>query len=649
MNDDDAIAYFPPNDMACGLNVQNIPDFIKKHKTATTVNQAISFFNIARYIENKIFLTTWTKHFTDTLAANQNTYKSNALKFFGAITSRSLIKNARQTDVFLRKDFLLLLALSKCATRKKISGQAIESAIKQNAISIHDLLKNKYLVDNYRQNIKKIMLSNPGSAEILIRKYVIEIGDNDELFLPIFTQAEIDKLMLKYINFDHAHPDTLNVIYRFNDTNNLRVAPGIRLKAQKAREKMLKKLFNIHSAGHFGYKLDVGVSGEIPEIEGSRVESIDTMSTRLRFSEAWLMNNLDYPTLLNNLVHIMPLVSERIVIILADNPYYHGLTTSFFGVHGIRDYNPDMRFGYMNNLAIMSIRIYHLFLSKHEVRLERVIEWFFAKYLPEEFGITNFSVKLPVKASSFLEKCCSIFPVIDSVLHQYSAIGNDGAVDKSFADMMFSKPFSFTNSRNEHKYFQGNQNSDEFRRAMHILFSTQSRLTYLPKNKQQADNFVDLINENKIYYKLFEKYQKEVIKTAKKLKIVRQDRSGRLYLNYERVTPLTMIYREQAISYYNVDPNVQTSVKKLSKAKWLVESNKLFTDAEIKLFSYYLDNESFDDGVQLRNRYCHGRYSSMKNKEHIYNYYIGLMLLILVVIKINDDLCIENNFGKDSA
>ena len=60
---------------------------------------------------------------------------------------------------------------------------------------------------------------------------------------------------------------------------------------------------------------------------------------------------------------------------------------------------------------------------------------------------------------------------------------------------------------------------------------------------------------------------------------------------------------------------------------------------------YYLNKSEFNNGLDLRNKYIHGTQPSSDDAEekHRYNYMIFLKLFILLIIKINDDLCIYNS------
>jgi len=72
----------------------------------------------------------------------------------------------------------------------------------------------------------------------------------------------------------------------------------------------------------------------------------------------------------------------------------------------------------------------------------------------------------------------------------------------------------------------------------------------------------------------------------------------------------------------------------------------LFTKLETDYFNYFLNNSEFGNALALRNEYLHGgkKGKDVNGDIHKNNYFILLRIVILIIIKINDDLCIyEDN------
>lgn len=83
----------------------------------------------------------------------------------------------------------------------------------------------------------------------------------------------------------------------------------------------------------------------------------------------------------------------------------------------------------------------------------------------------------------------------------------------------------------------------------------------------------------------------------------------------------------------------------MEKRGWVVKDNHLLSDEERNYFDYYLYNSKYTNGPALRNRYVHGSHAA-PDKENIHrnNYYRMLILLILELLKIEDDLIVQQYF-----
>ena len=57
--------------------------------------------------------------------------------------------------------------------------------------------------------------------------------------------------------------------------------------------------------------------------------------------------------------------------------------------------------------------------------------------------------------------------------------------------------------------------------------------------------------------------------------------------------------------------------------------------------NYILNKAEFSDGLDLRNKYVHGTGSNIEEVNH-QNYIEILKIMILIIIKINEEFCLSN-------
>ena len=67
----------------------------------------------------------------------------------------------------------------------------------------------------------------------------------------------------------------------------------------------------------------------------------------------------------------------------------------------------------------------------------------------------------------------------------------------------------------------------------------------------------------------------------------------------------------------------------------------LFSIPEQSYINYILNKAEFSNGHDLRNKYIHGTHS-LRKEDHQKDYIELLKIMILIVIKINEEFCLVN-------
>ena len=111
------------------------------------------------------------------------------------------------------------------------------------------------------------------------------------------------------------------------------------------------------------------------------------------------------------------------------------------------------------------------------------------------------------------------------------------------------------------------------------------------------------------------------------------------------------LYYNGVISYWKYSKESRKIMDELCKKGILKFGDTLLSNAESDYFNYYLNKAKFVNGLDLSNKYIHGCQPNGKDSEKIHenNYYLFLKLLILLIIKINDDIIIKDSdkYKKD--
>jgi len=177
---------------------------------------------------------------------------------------------------------------------------------------------------------------------------------------------------------------------------------------------------------------------------------------------------------------------------------------------------------------------------------------------------------------------------------------------------------------------------------LHLLFSDQSRLTYINEGLK-GKNAAQLLVENRVAYDDFADHQGRDIDFLIERGIV-SDTDGRVgFTSARQLLVFKDLVNFEAANYYHYSPATRAEIESMITEGWLRRSGSLFTEAEASYFNYYLNQVDFSNGPDLRNRYLHGSHVDARDEDaHHRTYITALQLLVALVIKINDDFCLRD-------
>ena len=87
-----------------------------------------------------------------------------------------------------------------------------------------------------------------------------------------------------------------------------------------------------------------------------------------------------------------------------------------------------------------------------------------------------------------------------------------------------------------------------------------------------------------------------------------------------------------------MDNNGAGSLSSLKKEKIAIT---LFSEQESNFYNFILNHSEYSNSWDLRNSYIHGvQQVNMNEEEHRQNYFVFLILFVVLAIKVNDDFCL---------
>lgn len=635
------VKYYSKSDLSIGWNLQKIEEVIKEYdekREDYEINDIIEFYNITKFLDNKLYLKNWDDKYIDNLKSINIKFKANVGRYFNNIRNKNLYEIFDSVEIRYKENFFEIFENYKLYN--KISQRAFNQLINSTHV-LELVLRNKKITDSYTDIIIKKFLKYNDSALILMNKYVLERIDKNELHIPQkLTITERENIFIKYIKSREANLNYLRVILNIESNPNvLLISDKTKLLAKKRIDRDTKKFFEKNTG--------IGISTLVSFKEGAKdTVSYNSKGTNIEceYDLNWIKENKDYPTLLNNFIYLFEFVDMETRINLINKKSEDGLFEKL-AIRSKKEYKCNEIFQRKSMLSSLQMMAYYKQLNNIGIKLEKIIEWFFEKYLKEEFKIKNYKINVPTEESKYLEKCRNILIEMDYILKEYKLFVEEGRINQELLEMSSTHLFfQDIPSIVKKKYVYAS--SEEFNLLSYYFFSDQCMLAYLERIGEKYDNFYSLVINEKVKLEEYPEYDQRDLKELIKMDYINIDKDGYLTIkDLKKVNIFKDLYYNDVISYWKYSKTARKIIDELCEKGILKFESTLLSTAESEYFNYYLNKASFANGFDLRNKYIHGCQPNGKDSEKIHenNYYLFLKLLILLIIKINDDLSIYDS------
>lgn len=635
------VKYYSKYDWAGGHMLRKSEDVIQSFncldKENLNVNQIIELYNIQLYFKNGCTLPEWDNEKTTEYSKKADEFTQYIARFYSTINDENIINHYNMVENDYKNHFWYLFNHYK--TYKRISISIIKEMLIIHKKMIRYLLLNKDIVKQYSEMICEYIEQNSFCAEYIMDKYLVRNEqDNKCYFFPNELNKEI--VLNNYLDSDDPNPNYVGLLANSLSVDGLILSDKLRLKAIKKHKQLIENLFLNNPGIKYGVNIQF-INNHNKPVEITMKDGILTYV----YDSPSIIANQDYEIiLLYNFIYLFGYVDSQIRITHVSNSKNLSLIESLLGINGIREYKTGIVFNQFQMSAQMQmIGYYNLLESELDLRLETVCDWYFNEYISKEFGANGFIVNLPTAQSSYLEKCRTIISEIDSILKQYSLFVENGKIDHELLQISSEHLFfEHIPSLLVNKYLY--PIGEEFKKASFLLCSDQSMLSYLENISTTYDNLYLLLQNENIKISNYEDYQIHDINWLISKGYIAVNTEGYLKNNQPFVSLIKDAYENQVISYYH-NLEYQEAIKELVERNVFEFKSTLFSKLECDYFNYLLNRKEFHNGLDLRNRYIHGT-QSIDKKQQKQDYYVFLRILILCILKINDELCLTYDVSE---
>ena len=639
------VKFYSIEDMSIDNNFNLAIKFIKNldfNKKDYKINDILEMFNILKFFQNDI-LKRVEKETSDLCKNSKNLINKIIGQYCNKINNDNINHILLEIEDIYIEDFFELI--DKYKIYERISSDVFIKIISSKKYYLNYILTNKNLVYYYDEDIKNILLKTDNSVEFLLDNYEIDhIGHIKKKYFPkSLTLKDKEDIFINYVRSENCNLNYLKIIANFQTTSELNIGDKTKLLAKRKIEELQKTFFNTNS----GITMETTVRFSC-NIEKSCDLTINGSNLDFIYNLNWIKENHDYNTLLNNFIYLFDYTDKQMRWTLVSKFSYMDIIERSIITHSKRDYPTSMVFNRINQLSDLQMMSYYSELQKMNIRLEDIIVWFFKEYLVKEFGIKNYNISMPSKNSNYLEKCRTLLPEIDSCLKQFNYYVEDGIIDSDLLEIS-SKHLLYKDVKSllTNKYVYPIKG--EFDIITYYLFSDQCMLSYIESKGEKYNNFYELISKENITKKEIVQFeQKSLDKLINDGYLIIDDNNFIRFKNRKQILILKDLYENEVISYWKLSENEQKEIDNFVSKGLLKFDRSLFSKPEQDYLNYYLNKSEFINSLDLRNMYSHGTQKFGDEDIHYQNYIIFLRLFILIIIKINDELCIKDDLNKNN-
>lgn len=592
------------------------------------INDILELYNVHKVLE--------ADSLSDSERDKLNQLFSIVGKFFNQIDDEHFFEYHQSVFYDYYDDFLILFEQFKAY--KNVSPDGFSRIFVQEGFTLFKILEHKDIVTHYDETLTKYMLSSDQTAEIIIHKYLEEQPINgNKCYLPkSLDRKEFDGILRRYIESDYPHIGLVNLISYSQSSSECPLSDELRQEAKHRAQELFDKV---------AVKTDVlyGVGVVFDVIDGLRQESEPEQGHFLiTYNVNWLKDNTDFKTILYNFIHLFSFTDVYMRCNFPAVESQMGTFEKLIGVKGIKEYKTGTIFRITNQYALATTALYYNLLSMNGIYLENFIQDFFCKYLPEEFSVNGFDVNIPPYSYSDLDKCRLLPSEMDGVLKLFKMFVQKGSIDRELYEMS-SSPVVFREIPSliidKYAYAKG----DDITKEMFLCFSDQSMLAYVEKYSKAKSyrSFVQLAINNQVNIADYPEFDTSDLNWLLERGTISTTEEGIISLNIERLAILKDLYENDVIRTSRYADSNQFKI--LVDNNDLIVESTLFSRPEQQYLNYMLNKSEYSNGKDLRNKYIHSTYSQDK-KQHFNDYMDLLRIMIVVIIKLNEELC----FWSDS-
>lgn len=633
----DRIVFYSKEDIAISYNLVKAENLLNNFSSEQnfTFNDLLEFYNIKLHFDSALFLKKWSaldkSSYIRIVEENWATLKNRFLEIRD-LNIREIIDDL---EYHYQNNFWELI--NNLKIYEHISNSIFIGILKEFPYQIHYILLHNNIVKKFNEAIREFLLSYKNSAELLLSQFEEKKRDNKltKYYFPKnLSLKDKENIISSYLDRDDSNLNYIRLAEKSKHSNDLKLSDKIIYKAKKRSEEQNNEILE---KGHT-WSIGVEIRLNKDQDEPVKYQNINGL-LEATYSEKYLDEIETQVALFKIFSNLFLYTDETSLISLVSKPSELNIMESEIYLRSKNDYEVGVIFRQKEMLSNVQLGLFEGYLRTKNNGIEYLINSFIL-HINKLIKPNNLMFQVRILDLPELEKIRNILPDFDFLLKQYNALANDEAINIEFLQGS-SKSIGFNQitSLNNIKYVYSND--QQILHIKHIFFSDQSHMYYTETFGTKYTNLFDLLTKETVNLNDFASHQKDTIQSLVKegYLIINKDNNVKI----DKITTIYIIrelHRNQLLNYWYYPKFVRDEINLLIEEGRLFNKNTLFSEEEVKYLNFYLNQKMYTNGYDLRNKYLHGT-NTQSEQQHKDDYYLILKIIILTLLKIEDDIIIN--------
>lgn len=632
------IVFYSKEDMSVSNNLKKAEELLNNYTSNETfsINDLLEIYNIKLYFENDLYFLNWTEKvkskYKEIIDTNWKLLKERLIK----TDDDNIVNTLNDLDYNFRKDFWNLQ--NQLSSYKKISNSKFEEILNNFKHHITFILQQKGIVEKFDRQLRNFLIVYNETAEILLSKLEQKhrLKETPTFIFPrSLTLKDKENIVNTYLEKEDANLNYVRLIENCKDSNELKLSAKTRLKAKKRSKELNNEI------------IDKGVSWSI-RVQVSFCK--DQLEPVKYVNEGKGLEAIYSESLLDYLQFDIPLffvfkklflyTDERNLITLVNKKSELDVLETIF-MKSKNAYETGEVFTKKDYLSSLQLIIFEDYLKRKNNSIENLINSFI-EYLNDYITPNKLIFNIQNSDISYVKKIRDLAPEYDFLLKQYQTYVDEGEIDIELVQIN-STPVRYSEiySLSDKKYIY--LEDSLILRLKYLFYSNQSHLFYIEPYNEKYNNLYDLLINENVKIDNFQNFQQDEINRLINEGYLKIDAQEYVKIKTEILIYIVgELHRNEVLSYWNYNKIVRDELDKMIENNLVKVENTLLTVQEKNYFNYFLNKKEFTNGLDLRNKYLHGT-NAFSVIEHKSDYYTLLKIIILTLLKIEDDILIKIN------